>query len=448
MPIQKPTRSTHDVFNQSAPYAGINAYLADPILSEVGREMPQALRDGFSSIGKFVTTPEAQELARIANQSTPQLKTFDSRGNRIDEVEFHPAYHALMRRSCAIGLHSSIWENVPDEKGIAYRARGIRFFLTAGLECGHLCPITMTSASMASIKTNPAVEVNWAPKILSRKYDSSQRPASQKSGVTIGMGMTEKQGGTDVRVNTSTALKASEGIYRLTGHKWFMSAPMSDAFLMLAQMEEGLGCFLVPRFLQDGERNGLQFQRLKDKLGNRSNASSEVEFINSYGYLLGEPGKGVRTILEMVTLTRLDCALASAGIMRASLAEAVHHCRGRKVFGQMLVDQPLMTRVLADMALDVARGHSAGHCDWLPLSIALPGRSATGGLCARHDPGDQILDLQDGAAADLRGDGVSRRQRLRRRAGSGKTLPRSSGQCDLGRVGQCHGTRSGACLAQ
>ncbi len=354
MPIQKPTRSTHDVFNQSAPYAGINAYLADPILSEVGRAMPQALRDGFSSIGKFVTTPEAQELARIANQSTPQLKTFDSRGNRIDEVEFHPAYHALMRRSCAIGLHSSIWENVPDEKGIAHRARGIRFFLTAGLECGHLCPITMTSASMASIKTNPAVEVNWAPKILSRKYDSSQRPASQKSGVTIGMGMTEKQGGTDVRVNTSTALKASEGIYRLTGHKWFMSAPMSDAFLMLAQMEEGLGCFLIPRFLQDGERNGLQFQRLKDKLGNRSNASSEVEFINSYGYLLGEPGKGVRTILEMVTLTRLDCALASAGIMRASLAEAVHHCRGRKVFGQMLVDQPLMTRVLADMALDVA----------------------------------------------------------------------------------------------
>ena len=354
MPIQKPTRSTHDVFNQSTPYAGINAYHADPILSEVGREMPQSLRDGFSAIGKFVTTPEAQELARIANRTTPELKTFDSRGNRIDEVEFHPAYHALMRRSCAIGLHSSVWENLNEENGIAHRARGIRFFLTAGLESGHLCPITMTSASVASIRTNPAVEVNWGPKILSRKYDSSQRPIALKSGATVGMGMTEKQGGTDVRANTSIAHKAGEGVFRLTGHKWFMSAPMSDAFLMLAQMEEGLGCFLVPRFLENGERNGLQFQRLKDKLGNRSNASSEVEFVNSYGYLLGEPGRGVRTILEMVTLTRLDCALASAGIMRASLAEAVHHCRERKVFGRTLVEQPLMTRVLADMALDVA----------------------------------------------------------------------------------------------
>ena len=176
MPIQKPTRSTHDVLNQSTPYAGINAYHADPILSEVGRGMPQSLRDGFAAIGKFATTLEAQELVRIANRSTPELKTFDSRGNRIDEVEFHPAYHALMRRSCAIGLYSSVWENLNEEKGIAHRVCGIRFFLTVGLECGHLCPITMTSASMASIKANPAVGVNWAPKILSRKYGSSQRP--------------------------------------------------------------------------------------------------------------------------------------------------------------------------------------------------------------------------------------------------------------------------------
>lgn len=354
MSNSKTTRSTHDVTNQPALYFGVNAYLADPIVSEVGREMPKSLRDGFSAIGRFVTTPEAQDLARIANRSTPELKTFDSQGHRIDEVEFHPAYHALMRRSSLNGLHSSVWETIPEEKGIAHTARAIRFFLTAGLECGHLCPITMTSASVASIKMNPTVYRSWAPKILARKYDSSHRPVKDKNSATIGMGMTEKQGGTDVRANTSTAHKAGDGVYRLTGHKWFMSAPMSDAFLMLAQMEEGLGCFLVPRLLEDGTTNGLQLQRLKDKLGNRSNASSEVEFLNSFGYLLGEPGKGVRTILEMVTLTRLDCAIASAGIMRACLSIAVHHCRQRKVFGTKLADQPLMTRVLADMALDAA----------------------------------------------------------------------------------------------
>lgn len=354
MPNEKTTRKTHDVLNQPGLYGGVDAYLSDPILSEVGREMPKSLRDGFSAIGRFITTPEAQDLARIANRSTPELKTYDSQGRRIDEVEYHPAYHALMRRASINGLHSSIWDNIADEKGVAYTARAIRFFLIAGLECGHLCPITMTSASLASIKANPTIFRNWAPKILSRKYDSSHRPVGQKSSATIGMGMTEKQGGTDVRANTSTALKASEGVYRLTGHKWFMSAPMSDAFVMLAQMEQGLGCFLVPRLLEDGQSNGLQLQRLKDKLGNRSNASSEVEFMNSYGYLLGEPGKGVRTILEMVTLTRLDCAIASAGIMRTCLSIAVNHCRQRKVFGKNLVDQPLMTRVLADVALDVA----------------------------------------------------------------------------------------------
>ncbi len=214
----------------------------------------------------------------------------------------------------------------------------------------------MTSASVAAMMASPRVHKEWAPRILSRKYDSSNRPAFQKSAITLGMGMTEKQGGTDVRANRSTAERVGEGVYRLSGtNKWFMSAPMSDAFIMLAQMPEGIGCFLVPRLLEDGTANGLQFQRLKDKLGNRSNASSEVEFVDAFGYLLGDAGGGVRTILDMVTLTRrLCCALASAGIMRASLAEAVHHCRGRSVFGKNLIDQPLMTRVLADMALDVA----------------------------------------------------------------------------------------------
>ncbi|WP_046118292.1 acyl-CoA dehydrogenase family protein [Ensifer aridi] len=340
--------------NQPKPWSGINAYRSDPLVVDITSAMPKTLRDEFDALGRYATSPEAQELARMANEGAPKLKTHGPRGERLDVVEFHPAWHALMRRSMTTGLHSSAWENLPDERGRSHKVRAIRFYLTAQLECGHLCPLTMTSASVAAITASPAVQKEWAPKILSRKYDSSNRPWMQKSAVTIGMGMTEKQGGTDVRANTSTAERVGEGIYRLNGHKWFMSAPMSDAFVMLAQTREGLGCFLVPRLLEDGGANGLRFQRLKDKLGNRSNASSEVEFSDTFGFLLGAPDAGIRTILDMVTLTRLDCALASAGMMRASLAEAVHHTRGRKVFGKTLVSQPMMTRVLADMALDVA----------------------------------------------------------------------------------------------
>ncbi|MFN7101748.1 MAG: acyl-CoA dehydrogenase family protein [Pseudorhizobium sp.] len=340
--------------NQPKPWSGINAYRSDPLIVDLTAGLHRGLRDEFDSIGHYATSPEAQELARMANESPPKLRTHGPRGERLDVVEFHPAWHALMRRSMSIGLHSSVWESVPEAKGHEHKARATRFYLTSQLECGHLCPLTMTSASVAALMASPRVQREWAPKILSRKYDSSNRPALQKTAVTIGMGMTEKQGGTDVRANRSTAERVGEGIYRLSGHKWFMSAPMSDAFVMLAKTNEGIGCFLVPRLLEDGSANGLEFQRLKDKLGNRSNASSEVEFAGAFGYLLGDPGAGVRTILDMVTLTRLDCALASAGIMRASLAEAVHHCRGRSVFGKNLIDQPLMTRVLADMALDVA----------------------------------------------------------------------------------------------
>lgn len=340
--------------NQPRPWAGINAYRTDPLLLDLSAGLPRIVKDEFEQIGRYVTSTEAQELARMANQNPPELRTHGTRGERLDVVEFHPAWHALMRRSMSIGLHSSVWDGDTPAKGHEHKARAIRFFLTAQLECGHLCPLTMTSASVAAMMASPRVQREWAPKILSRKYDSSNKPMAQKTAVTLGMGMTEKQGGTDVRANTTAAEKVGEGIYRLAGHKWFMSAPMSDAFVMLAQVPEGMGCFLVPRLLEDGTANGLRFQRLKDKIGNRSNASSEVEFDGAMAYLLGEPGHGVRTILEMVTLTRLDCALASAGIMRASLAEAVHHVRGRKVFGKNLIDQPIMTRVLADMALDVA----------------------------------------------------------------------------------------------
>ncbi|MBP1850583.1 acyl-CoA dehydrogenase family protein [Rhizobium halophytocola] len=340
--------------NQPKPWAGVNAFRTDPLLVDLASGLPRGLKDEFDALGRYVTSHEAQELARMANQSPPQLRTHGVRGERLDIVEFHPAWHALMRRSMSIGLHSSVWEGEASGKGQEHKSRAVRFFLTAQLECGHLCPLTMTSASVAALAASPHVQREWAPKILSRKYDSSNKPPMQKSAITLGMGMTEKQGGTDVRANTSRAERAGEGIYRLKGHKWFMSAPMSDAFVMLAQTNDGMGCFLVPRLLEDGSANGLEFQRLKDKIGNRSNASAEVEFDGAMAYQLGEPGEGVRTILDMVTLTRLDCALASAGIMRASMAEAVHHARGRKVFGTYLIDQPIMGRVMADMALDVA----------------------------------------------------------------------------------------------
>ncbi len=344
----------HEVTNQTPPLAGSNAWRGDPLLMQLAQDFSEPVRKDLDAIGRFVLSPEAQDLARLANTELPKLRTHDRQGRRLDIAEYHPAYHALMRRSVTNGLHSSIWENGETETGKRHQTRAARFYLTSELECGHLCPITMTSASLAALMASPKTFREWAPRITARKYDQSNKAPVDKAGLTLGMGMTEKQGGTDVRANTTKAEKAGNGFYRITGHKWFMSAPMSDAFLVLAQAAEGLSCFLIPRLLGDGASNGLSFQRLKDKLGNRSNASSEVEFNNTLGEMIGEPGAGVKTIMDMVTLTRLDCALASSGIMRAGLQEAVHHARHRKVFGETLFDQPLMQRVLADMALDVA----------------------------------------------------------------------------------------------
>lgn len=346
--------ATHSVTNQTPSYWGADAFSSDPLLATAAHNYPAQLRGGLVQLGRQVLSKEAQDLAVLANSQTPVLNTHDRQGNRLDEVTFHPAYHALMRRSAANGLHCSVWENAEDEKGRRHQARAARFYLTSQLECGHLCPMTMTSAALAALMANPTVFKEWAPLVITRKYDPSMKPPSRKAGLTFGMGMTEKQGGTDVRANSSTAERAGGGVYRISGHKWFMSAPMSDAFLMLAQAREGLTCFLVPRILPDGSRNALHFQRLKDKLGNRSNASSEVEFGNAVGQAVGAPGEGVRTIMDMVTLTRLDCAIASAGIMRAGMVEAVHHVRHREAFGGKLLDKPLMQRVLADMALDAA----------------------------------------------------------------------------------------------
>jgi putative acyl-CoA dehydrogenase len=347
--------TTHEVLNQSPRLGSINLLETDPLLDRCASGFPDIVHNDLTQAGQFWGSSEAREFARLANLYAPELDRYDAKGHRIDEVSFHPAYHALMRRSVGAGLHSSAFANGPDEAGMRHRARAIRLYMTAQTECGHICPMTMTNAAFAALRHAPDIFAAWAPRMFSTTYDRSFRPPSEKKGVTIGMAMTEKQGGTDVRANTSRAERSSqEGLYHLSGHKWFMSAPMSDAFMMLAQSEEGLSCFMVPRFRYDGTLNGIRLERLKNKLGNRSNASSEAEFDQASGWLIGEEGRGVATILDMVTLTRLDCAVASAGLMRAGFVEAVHHARHRMAFGKKLIDQPLMARVLADMALDLA----------------------------------------------------------------------------------------------
>lgn len=346
--------------NQSPVHAGYNAFLDDGVLVQLTQAMPDSVVNTFSSHGRWVASSEALDLARLANENPPRLRTHDAKGNRLDIVEYHPAYHALMRRGISIGLTASIWNNSEAEKGMRNEARAVRFMLTSQLEAGHTCPLTLTSASVAALMTEPEVLKDWLPRLLTREYDSTQKSPGAKKGLTIGMGMTERQGGSDVRMNTTQAEQSDDGLWRIDGEKWFVSAPMCDAFLVLAQSHRGLSCFLVPRLLPDGSNNGLHLQRLKDKVGNRSNASAEIRFANSVGILIGGEDKGVRTITEMMTLTRLDCALGSAGQMRVALSEAVHHCRHRVVYGRKLIEQPLMTRVLADLALEVAAAQTLG----------------------------------------------------------------------------------------
>ncbi|MEM7289989.1 MAG: acyl-CoA dehydrogenase family protein, partial [Pseudomonadota bacterium] len=340
--------------NQSPDFSGFNAYQNNPFLELITLSMPKPVRDGFTRIGAWAGNADTLKLARLANENEPALHTHDAKGNRVDTVDFHPAWHALMLKGVENGLHNSIWQEDPKERGVRNLARATRLYMTAGVEMGHLCPLTMTCASVAAMSSNDSLLNEWLPKILSSKYDFTNRSMDQKQGVMIGMSMTERQGGSDVRANTTVARARGNGVWEIEGAKWFMSAPMCDAFMVLAQMDEGLGCFLVPRLLDDGKSNGFEFQRLKNKLGNRSNASSEVEFKNSLGVLVGDPGRGIATIMEMVSFTRLDCAIASSGLIRTGLAEAVHHCRHRSVFGDRLINQPVMQRVLADMVLDSA----------------------------------------------------------------------------------------------
>jgi putative acyl-CoA dehydrogenase len=345
---------THEVFNQSPPYENVDLFASDlPLREAVTANGAAAEAAALSIFGTQWGTAEMFALGRRANENPPKLATFDAKGFRRDTVEFHPAYHTLMSQSVAAGLHASTWigsgtRTAPPAEVV----RSARFYMAAQVETGHLCPITMTRASVAALAAAPTLAARVLPKVVSRTYDPTFRPWWEKSGMTLGMGMTEKQGGTDVRANTTTATPAGDA-YSIVGHKWFFSAPMSDAFLVLAQAPGGLTCFLMPRFRPDCSVNALRFQRLKDKLGNRSNASSEVEFMEAFAWRVGDEGAGIRTILQMVQLTRLDCAVASAGLMRMALAQAVHHCRHRNVFDKPLYDQPMMRAVLADMALEV-----------------------------------------------------------------------------------------------
>jgi putative acyl-CoA dehydrogenase len=345
---------THAVFNQSPPFEDIDLFASDlPLREAVAANGADTEAAALSAFGRRWGSAQMFEQGRLANENPPKLRSFDARGRRIDVVEFHPAYHMFMAESVAAGLHASTWRLDATPAGAPTEvARGARYVMVAQVENGHMCPITMTRAAVAAFGCEAELVRLLMPKLMSRHYDPAFRPWPEKSGITLGMGMTEKQGGTDVRANTTTALPADDG-YRLTGHKWFMSAPMSDAFLVLAQAPEGLTCFFLPRFRPDGSVNGLQLQRLKDKLGNRSNASAEVEFQDAYALRVGEEGRGVRTILQMVQLTRLDCAIASAGLMRMALAQAIHHTRHRSVFGRPLAEQPMMRAVLADMALEM-----------------------------------------------------------------------------------------------
>jgi putative acyl-CoA dehydrogenase len=353
MTIQMPFE-THDVFNQSPPYENVDLFANDqPLRDAVAAHGAGGEAAALSAFGRRWGAADMLEAARLANEHNPKLKSFDTKGFRRDTVEFHPAYHALMTASMADGLHASTWTASGTRAAApAEVARAARYYMVAQVENGHQCPITMTRACVGALAVEPDLLARLAPKILARAYDPSFRPWWEKSAMTLGMGMTEKQGGTDVRTNTTTATPAGEG-YRITGHKWFMSAPMCDAFLVLAQAPGGLTCFLMPRFRPDGAVNGLRFQRLKDKLGNRSNASSEVEFVEAFAWRVGEEGRGVRTIIEMVQLTRVDCCIGSAGMMRMALSQAVHHARHRTVFQKRLADQPMMRLLLADLALEM-----------------------------------------------------------------------------------------------
>ncbi|MGW4346055.1 acyl-CoA dehydrogenase family protein [Streptomyces sp. NPDC004690] len=344
--------STHTVTNQPPPLSGYDVFTADRALTEavdrhVGAGLLDEVRGELAGLGRAAGSAQLQEWGAQANENPPRLRTHDRYGHRVDEVDFHPAWHRLLGKGVSAGL-TAAWN-----RPAGHVRRAAAFLVWTQVEAGNCCPLSMTHAAVPALRADPELAAEWEPRLTSMVYDRELRPAHLKPGALFGMAMTEKQGGSDVRANTTAARPLAEsGGYELTGHKWFCSAPMSDAFLVLAQAPAGLTCFLVPRVLPDGARNVFRVQRLKDKLGNRSNASAEVEFDGTWARRVGEEGRGVRTIIEMVAATRLDCVLGSAGLMRQAVAQAVHHCTYREAFGGRLLDKPLMRNVLADLALE------------------------------------------------------------------------------------------------
>jgi putative acyl-CoA dehydrogenase len=345
--------ATHVVENQPPPLENYNVFASDRALNDaIARDAPYASTGEVAALGALAGRPDVIALGFEANEHPPELQTHDRFGNRIDEVRFHPAWHVLLRHAASAGLHGTPWQ---DTQPFAHLRRAVKFYVWGQVESGHGCPISMTYAAVPVLREQPEL-APWLPQLMRSEYDPRLIPIAQKSSALCGMGMTEKQGGSDVRANTTRAepagARGSGREYRLTGHKWFCSAPMNDAFLVLARASAGLSCFLVPRVLPDGTRNAFAIARLKDKLGNRSNASAEVEFDATAGWLIGDEGEGLQRIVEMVNYTRLDCTIGSAALMRAALAAAIHHATYRCAFGKTLIEQPVMQNVLADLALD------------------------------------------------------------------------------------------------
>jgi putative acyl-CoA dehydrogenase len=341
--------STHEVANQPPPLTGHDVFSSDRALAEaLGREGAGWAADQLVALGHEAGSADAQEAGRLANENPPQLETHDRYGNRIDVVAYHPAYHRLMATAVGHGLHAAPWA---DERPGAHVARCAKVITWYQVDGGHICPISMTYSSVPALRHEPSIAAEWEPRLTSFEYDPTNAPAAGKAGATAGMAMTEKQGGSDVRANATTARPDGDA-YLLTGHKWFCSAPMSDAFLVLAQAPGGLTCFLTARWRPDGARNAIRIQRLKDKLGDRSNASSEIELLDTWAVRVGDEGRGVRTIIEMVNHTRLDCVLGSTAVMRQGVAQASWHTHHRSAFGRPLDQQPAMAAVLADLTIE------------------------------------------------------------------------------------------------
>jgi putative acyl-CoA dehydrogenase len=350
------------VLNQPPPLAGYDLYGADPVLAPaLALQGAGWAEERLRTLGALAGSSEAIAWGEAADAHPPVLRSHDRWGRRVDEVEFHPAWHRLLGTAVEHGLHAAPWR---DPRPGAQVARAAGFYLWTQVEAGHGCPVSMTFAAVPALRAAPELAATWEPKLTALAYQPELAPVADKAGALCGMAMTEKQGGSDVRASTTTATPAADGLWSLTGHKWFCSAPMSDAFLVLAQAPAGLSCFLVPRVLPDGTRNRFHLQRLKDKLGNRANASAEVELDGAAGWPVGEPGRGLAVILEMVNHTRLDCVVGSAALLRQAVAQATHHAAHRSVFGRRLADQPLMTNVLADLAVE------SEAATWLAMRVA------------------------------------------------------------------------------